>query len=102
MNLFPTVARKGASTVVAVLLSTVGAPAGATDFKLEPTGSSLKFTAIQQGAKFESSFERFTAVVHFDPAQPGTGRIEARIDLGSVDTGNPERDEVLKTALVGK
>lgn len=70
----------------------------ATSFELEPSGSSLSFTATQQGAKFESHFDRFTTSVSFDPAQPETGRIEARVDLGSVDTGNPERDEVLKTA----
>ena len=71
---------------------------GAADFDLEPTGSTLKFTAIQQAAKFESRFETFTALVHFDPAEPETGRITARIGLGSVDTGNPERDEILKGA----
>ncbi len=76
----------------------VAAPLGATDYQLEPTGSSLTFTAVQQAAKFESRFERFTALVRFDPAQPETGSITARIDLGSVDTGNPERDDVLKGA----
>ena len=98
MNVFLTVAPKGAPGVVAVLLLTAGTPTGATDYQLEPTGSSLTFTAVQQAAKFESRFERFTALVRFDPVQPETGRITARIDLGSVDTGNPERDEVLRGA----
>ena len=71
---------------------------GAAAFELEPTGSSLTFTAVQQAAKFESRFGRFTALIRFDPAQPETGSITARIDLGSVDTGNPERDEVLRGA----
>ena len=73
------------------------APA-APAFELEPIGSSLKFTAVQQGAKFESRFETFTTRVQFDPARPETSRIEARVNLASVDTGNPERDEILKTA----
>ena len=76
----------------------VAASAHAGDYQLEPTGSSLKFTAVQQGATFESRFEHFTADIRFDPAQPANGHITARIDLGSVDTGNTERDEVLKTA----
>ena len=76
----------------------VAASAHAADYQLKPTGSTLKFTAVQQGATFESHFRRFTADVRFDPAQPATGRITARIDLGSVDTGNAERDETLKTA----
>ena len=54
--------------------------------------------AVQQGAKFESHFETFTAQVQFNPARPETGRIRARIKLASVDTGNPERDEILRTA----
>ena len=76
-----------------LILATAGA---APVYELEPTGSSLKFTATEQSAKFESRFKAFTAVVRFDPAEPGSGRIRAQIDLGSVDTGNPERDAVLK------
>lgn len=73
------------------------APTVATnEFELEPAGSSLTFTAVQQGAKFDSRFDRFTAIVAFDPASPESGSITSRIALGSVDTGNPERDEVLK------
>ena len=82
-----------------ILVAAEAAPTGATTrYELEPAGSSLTFTAIQQGAKFESRFDRFTAEVRFDPATPEAGSITSRIDLGSVDTGNPERDEVLKGA----
>ena len=84
--------------VAAEAAPTTAALAAAPTYELDPSGSSLSFTATQQDAKFESHFEKFTAVVRFDPAQPETGRIEAHIDLGSVDTGNPERDEVLKAA----
>ena len=83
--------------MTALLLATSGAGLGA-DFELEPAGSSLKFIAVQQAARFESRFEKFSAEVRFDPAEPASGRIRARVDLVSVDTGNPERDEVLKAA----
>lgn len=91
------------TTVGAALAATlsflVAAKAAPTnEFELEPSGSSLTFTAVQQGATFESRFDRFTARVRFDPASPESGSISSRIDLGSVDTGNPERDEVLKGA----
>lgn len=94
-------ARTVGAASAAILLAVVAAeaaPAGAPAFELEPIGSSVKFTAVQQGAKFESSFETFTTRVQFDPARPESGRILARINLASVDTGNPERDEILKTA----
>lgn len=87
------------AALAATLSFVVAAKAAPTDeFELEPAGSSLTFTAVQQGAKFESRFDRFTARVRFDPASPESGSISSRIDLGSVDTGNPERDEVLKGA----
>lgn len=79
-----------------ILVAAEAAPTAVIGYELDPTGSSLTFSAVQQGAKFESRFDRFTALVRFDPAQPESGSIESRIDLGSVDTGNPERDEVLK------
>ena len=91
------VAAEAAPTTVLLWL-VLAASAYAGDYQLEPTGSSLKFTAVQQGATFESRFGHFTADIRFDPAQPANGRITARIDLGSVDTGNAERDETLKTA----
>jgi len=80
------------------LVAAKAAPAAAPAFELEPAGSSLRFTAIQQAAMFESRFEKFTALVRFDPAEPEKGQISARVDLASVDTGNPERDQVLGTA----
>ena len=89
------------AALAAILLAAVAAEAAPTDapaYELEPSGSSLKFLAIQQGAKFESRFETFAARVQFDPTKPETGQILARIKLASVDTGNPERDEILKAA----
>ena len=88
----------GAALAATIWLPVAAKAAPANEFELEPEGSSLTFTAVQQGAKFESRFDRFTARVRFDPARPESGSIASRIDLGSVDTGNPERDEVLKGA----
>jgi polyisoprenoid-binding protein YceI len=84
------------AATLAFLVAAEAAPAG--EYELEPSGSSLTFTAVQQGASFESRFERFTARVRFDPARPESGSISSRVDLASVDTGNPERDEVLRGA----
>lgn len=67
-------------------------------YTLDPAASRLEFVATQEGAKFESYFERFTTLLRFDPAQPETGYIHGEIELSSVNTGNGERDEFLKTA----
>jgi len=60
--------------------------------------STLKFSAVQQGARFEGGFARFSTQIEFDPAEPAAGRISATIDLDSVDTQNPERDDYLREA----
>jgi len=58
--------------------------------------STLSFSAEQQGAGFEGLFNQFTATFDMDPADPTTARIEAIIDMDSVDTLYDERDEALR------
>jgi polyisoprenoid-binding protein YceI len=82
--------------LVAAALLAAAAPAAAADYRVDRTGSSVTFKAVQQGARFPGSFERFGGVVSFDPAT-ATGRIDATVELASVDSGNPERDGVLRT-----
>jgi polyisoprenoid-binding protein YceI len=83
--------------LVATAMLACMAAAGAADFRVERTGSSVTFKALQQGARFPGSFERFGGTVSFDPATLA-GRIDASVELASVDSGNPERDDVLRTA----
>ena len=80
---------------VAALLA-AAASAAAADYRVDRAGSSVTFKAMQQGARFPGSFERFGGSVSFDPAT-ATGRIDATVELASVDSGNPERDGVLRT-----
>jgi len=61
-----------------------------------PADSTLKFSAVQQGAAFEGMFNEFTASFDLDPADPTSARIEATIDMDSVDTLYDERDEYLR------
>lgn len=78
-------------------LALAAATATAGDWRIETAGSTVAFTAVQQGARFPGGFERFGGTVRFDPATT-TGRIDATVDVASVDTGNPERDGILRTA----
>lgn len=82
--------------LVAAALLAAAAPAAAADYRVDRAGSSVTFKAVQQGARFPGSFERFGGVVSFDPAT-ATGRIDATVEVASVDSGNPERDGVLRT-----
>ncbi|MGI9329526.1 MAG: YceI family protein [Gammaproteobacteria bacterium] len=60
--------------------------------------STLSFTGEQQSAPFEGLFNKFSATFDLDPADPTTARIEAIIDMDSVDTLYDERDEALREA----
>jgi len=56
----------------------------------------LEFTATQAGAEFAGSFRRFEVDLELDPARPENGRLEVSVDTGSIDTQDPERDEILR------
>lgn len=60
-------------------------------------GSSLGFASSYDGESFEGRFARFNAAIAFDPAT-ATGRFDVVIELGSANTENEERDEVLLDA----
>lgn len=59
-------------------------------------GGSLTFEATQAGATFTGRFGRFTADIDFDPADPAACRFDVRIETGSADTLETQRDGVLK------
>jgi polyisoprenoid-binding protein YceI len=58
----------------------------------------LEFSAIQAGAKFIGSFTRFHVALELDPAHPASGRLDVTVEVASIDTQDPERDEVLRGA----
>ncbi len=58
----------------------------------------LEFSAIQAGAKFTGAFTRFRVALDFDPAHPASGRLDVTVEVASIDTQDPERDEILRGA----
>ena len=44
------------------------------------------------------TFTRFDGLARLDVADPGASRVELRIDAGSLDTGQPDRDAHLRSA----
>lgn len=82
---------------LAALLTALAMPA-ATDtgeFVALP-GSTLSFEGRFEDEAFEGRFRRFDARIAFDPVAPAAAVIEVEIELGSADTGLPERDEMLR------
>jgi len=77
---------------LALLLAATGAHAA--DYVAQP-GSTLGFSASFEGEQFEGQFGKFTPRIRFDPEQLQDGRFDVAIELGSADTDNEDRDEVL-------
>jgi polyisoprenoid-binding protein YceI len=73
------------------------APAPA-QYVLDPARSSLEFSFTQAGAANKGKFTRFAVSFTFSPAAPTTGRLAVTIEVGSLDTGDKERDDTLRGA----
>ncbi len=68
----------------------------AADWTPVADASSLGFKSSYEGEAFEGRFQKFDAVIAFDPAKLDGSRFEVTIPLSGADTQNPERDETLK------
>jgi polyisoprenoid-binding protein YceI len=75
----------------------IGIAVAATQWTMQPKQSKLTFTGTQAGAPFEATFERFTADIKFDPKDLGASRFDVKIDLASVNSGDAERDETIRS-----
>lgn len=62
---------------------------------IDATKSTLTFNATQQGAAIEGQFGSFTGDIHFDPARPEESSAKITIDVKSVDSKSPDRDQSL-------
>ena len=80
--------------VLIFLCALFSSTAFAANYVQQP-GSSLGFTGIYQGEAFTGSFAKFNSTINFDPAKLAQSRFDVRITLGSANTKNSERDEML-------
>jgi polyisoprenoid-binding protein YceI len=60
-----------------------------------PAGSSLTFTFDQAGAASKGSFKQFTTELAYDEKSPATGSLNVKVQIGSIDTQDQERNEML-------
>ena len=91
--LLPAAAALALAAFTAAFAAGASAPA---HYTLDPAKSSLQFTFLQAGAQSTGRFERFS--VSFDPPPVGSaaGRLEVTVDVGSLDTGDSDRDDTLR------
>jgi polyisoprenoid-binding protein YceI len=65
-------------------------------YTLDPAKSSLEFTFLQAGAKNTGRLPRFTVSLEFPGADPEGGRLEVTVEVAALDTGDKDRDDILR------
>jgi len=97
----------GHALLTAILLATAAAPslaAGAasapavTHYVLDAPKSSLEFTFQQAGAQNKGKFTRFAVSFDFSPDNLAASRLDVTVEIGSLDTGDQDRDDTLHGA----
>ncbi|MFN4135529.1 MAG: YceI family protein [Novosphingobium sp.] len=71
-------------------------PANAVPWTVQP-GGRLGFTADYGGEAIAGTFKRWDAAIVFDPADLKGSTIRATIDLASVESGDAQRDDMLRS-----
>lgn len=73
-------------------------PAALAEVRQADEGSgTLEFLAIQAGAKFTGAFKNFQVRLDFDPSNAAHGSLHVTVATPSIDTQDPERDEILRS-----
>lgn len=70
----------------------------AADWRIDPAHSRLGFAYQAMGAEMQGEFNRFSADVRFDPAQPQSASVRLTVDTGSIDAGLPEATAEARSA----
>lgn len=80
-----------------VLLLALALPcvAGAADYTVQPSGSTLGFSSSFQGSGFDGHFDKWTAAISYDQTKLAASKFDVTVDLSSAKTGDSDRDGAL-------
>lgn len=70
--------------------------AAVTHYVLDQAKSSLEFDFDQAGGRNKGRFTRFPVTFDFSPEDLAGSRLEVTVEIGSLDTGDKERDDTLR------
>ncbi|MFN8551084.1 MAG: YceI family protein [Candidatus Obscuribacterales bacterium] len=86
-----------ALTFVALVSGTL--PSFATTYTIDPQHSQAGFSIRHMMlSNVRGAFSKVSGTIDYDPAKPAASKVEAVIDMNSVDTHDANRDKHLKTA----
>jgi polyisoprenoid-binding protein YceI len=87
-----------AALVTFPLLAQTAAPAGAAEvFVIDPAHSSVEFKIRHLMTPKAGKFREVDGAVHINRAEPAKSSVEFTIKTASIDTGEPDRDEHLRS-----
>jgi polyisoprenoid-binding protein YceI len=69
-----------------------------THYTLDPAKSTLEFQFTQAGAQNKGKFTRFAVTLDFSPDNLAGSKLDVAVEASSLDTGDKERDDTLKSA----
>jgi polyisoprenoid-binding protein YceI len=92
---------RGAKLLALVAAAAVSHAAHAADaapprYTLDPAKSTLEYQFVQAGARNQGKFSSFAVILDFSPENPDAGKLDVAVIMGSLDTGDKERDDTLK------
>ncbi len=87
----------------ALLAAAAGPRAGAADqpvthYTLDPAKSTLEYQFVQAGAQNKGRFTKFAVTLDFSPDNAAAGKLDVVVEMTSLDTGDKERDDTLRSA----
>ena len=82
--------------VLAALLATTALADGVAHFSLDPAKSSLEFQFVQAGAQNKGKFTKFPVAIDAAPDGSSVSRLDVTVEMGTLDTGDKERDDTLR------
>jgi polyisoprenoid-binding protein YceI len=83
---------------MALSAGTATAAGAPVKYTLDAPSSLLRFSFEQAGATNTGRFKAFTADITFGQDALPASKLDVSVDIGSLDTGDKERDDTLKTA----
>ena len=74
------------------------ADAAPAHYTLDPAKSTFEYQFTQAGALNKGKFTKYTVTLDFSPDNLATSKLDVVVDMNSLDTGDKERDDTLKSA----
>lgn len=88
-----------ASALSFAALVSIATPSFATTYTIDPQHSQAGFSVRHMMlSNVRGAFSKVSGTIDYDPAKPAASKVDATIDMSSVDTHDAQRDEHLKKA----